>query len=436
MDTPICDFLTEYAKREALRLHMPGHKGVGEGLEKLDLTEIDGADSLYHSEGIIERSRLNASQIFGADTYYVTEGSSQSIRAMLYLVATSCGGNKILAARNAHKSFVSGAALLGLDVEWLYQSEPGYLSCDIKISRLEEAIEKHKPTAVYITTPDYLGNTLDVAAISKICKKHGVLLLVDNAHGGYFKFLPLSKHPIDLGADMCCDSAHKTLPALTGAAYLHVNSALGIEKRMALSALSLFGSTSPSYLILSSLDKLNPYLAENFREELKDFLPYVEKAKTSIKSFGYKLVGSEPLKITVEAKAYGYTGIELSELLNKNGIVSEFYDADYLVLMLTPQTGEEGLERLVNVFSKITAKTPIKELPPQPFVPHRAMSIREATLKNKEILPLERCRGKVLAEVSVSCPPAVPILVCGEVIDERAIEYFKYYRIKSLSVVK
>ena len=436
MDTPICDFINEYAKNERVRFHMPGHKGVGGELYKFDLTEIDGADSLYHSDGIIEKSRQNACKIFGADTYYACEGCSQAIRAMLHIAAVELGAKKILAARNAHKSFVSAAALLGLEVEWLYQIDGSYLSCEIDEKYLESQIIKTQPNAVYLTTPDYLGNTLNVKALSKVCKKHGVLLLVDNAHGAYLKFLTPTQHPIDLGADMCCDSAHKTLPALTGTAYLHANDNLKIEKHAILNALSLYGSTSPSYLLLCSLDKINPYLESQFGKDLEEFINQLTKVKVALKGFGYELIEKEPLKITISTKPYGYTGGQLNQELKAKGIVSEFYDNDYLVLMASPQNDKSGLQKLVQAMQKIEKKTPIKELPPKQFIPTKKMDIRAAALKKSVILPVEQCEGKVLLQVSVSCPPAVPILVCGEVVDKRAIECFKYYGVKSLAVAE
>ncbi|MBQ6703185.1 MAG: amino acid decarboxylase, partial [Clostridia bacterium] len=229
MNTPICDFVKSYIQGDPLRLHMPGHKGAPLlGMEKYDITEIPGADSLYEAEGIIAESERNASGLFGCNTLYSTEGSSHCIKAMLHLAMLHAGakGQKplIMAGRNAHKAFLSGAALLGLEVLWLYPKEgDSYLSCNITGEELEEILRgmEQKPAALYVTSPDYLGSTGDIAALSKVCRKHDMLLLADNAHGAYQRFLPESRFPIDLGADMCCSSAHKTLPVLTGGAYLH-----------------------------------------------------------------------------------------------------------------------------------------------------------------------------------------------------------------------
>lgn len=438
MKTPVYDFAKNYAQENPLRLHMPGHKGKSVlGFEPFDLTEVSGADDLYASSGIIEESRLNACSIFGAQTFFVTEGSSQSIKAMLYLASKCSNSKKILAGRNAHKSFISGVALLGLSVEWLYsEKDEGYLSCTLSESQVEKAILEHDPFAVYITSPDYLGNQTDIKAISKACKKHGVLLLVDNAHGAYLKFLSPSSHPIDLGADMCCDSAHKTLNALTGAGYLHINNNLQVNKQSVHFALSLFGSTSPSYLTLISLDLLNAQLDGEYKQNLNEFIKTVDKAKVQLSQNGYALIRSEKLKITINAKKYGYTGIELNEILESKGVISEFYDIDYVVFMLTPQINLDGVDKLVKTLISIDKKAEIVGVAPRLNKPQKAIDIRKAVLSKSVVLPVELCENRVLAETSVSCPPAVPIVVSGEVIDKSAIECFKYYGIEKCAVIE
>jgi len=443
MNTPICAFVNNYIKSNALRLHMPGHKGSSFlGMEGYDITEINGADSLYEADGIIRESEKNASDLFGCDTFYSTEGSSQCIRAMLCL-ALMYGkeqGRKpvVLAGRNAHKTFMSAAALLDFDIQWLY-GEESYLSCSVCAKNVEKAIlsTDEKPVAVYLTSPDYLGNTVDIRKLSSVCRKHNVLLLVDNAHGAYLKFLPQSRHPIDLGADMCCDSAHKTLPVLTGGAYLHISKdAPSMFKCQAKSALALFGSTSPSYLILQSLDYANKYIAEDYSVKLSVLASKVQLLKNRLIDNGYTLTGDEPLKLTFLTKSYGYTGIEFAEELERCGIICEFADPDYVVLMLTPETGEEGLLKIEKALIETEKKEPIKSTAPMLSVAERAMSVREAMLSPKEEVLVEQACGRILADASVGCPPAVPIAACGERIDKWAVDCFKYYGIDKCMVVK
>ena len=445
MDTPICDFVRGYARSGTLRLHMPGHKGEGPlGMEALDITEIPGADSLYEADGVIAQSEKNASALFGAPTLYSTEGSSLCIRAMLALVqrhAAAQGRRPVIAAgRNAHKTFLSAAALLDLPVNWLTpEGAQSYLSCALSAGELEAqlAAMDEPPAAVYLTSPDYLGNTVDVAALSAVCHRHGALLLVDNAHGAYLRFLPQSRHPIDLGADLCCDSAHKTLPVLTGGAYLHIAESMPQTLRaQAKDALALFGSTSPSYLILQSLDAANRTLAQGYRARLADFLPLVQRAKDALRAQGYALCGDEPLKLTLRTKPYGYRGAELAARLAEGGVVCEFADPDFLVMMLTPEIGESGLARMVEVLAAVPRRDAIWEEPPAFRRAERVMSIREAMLAPGERVPVEVSEGRVLASASVGCPPAVPVLVCGERIDAHAIACFGYYGIKTCMVVK
>ena len=443
MDRPVCDFAEAYAGSGALRLHMPGHKGRGPlGFEALDITEFDGADSLYEASGILARSEENASRLFGARSFYSAGGSSQCVKAMLYLAllhAESRGQRFLVAAgRNVHKSFLAGAALLDVPVRWLWpEGAASYLSCPLTARTLEEAFAgEEKPSAVYVTSPDYLGHTLDIAALAAVCRRHGALLLVDNAHGAYLRFLPQSMHPMDRGADLCCDSAHKTLPVLTGGAYLHIKkTAPAMLAEQAKTALALFGSTSPSYLILQSLDGVNPYLEKEFPAALAAFLPELEALKKRLKDRGFALWGDEPMKLCLGPKSCGWRGDELAEFLMGKQIFSEFHDPDHLVLMPSPQTGREGLARLEAALAALPRRAPVTERPPVFGRAERVMSLRQAMLSPRETLPGKQCLGRVLADAGVGCPPAVPILVGGERIGEEALAAFRYYGVETCAVV-
>lgn len=420
---------------------MPGHKGKGES-ESLDITEIDGADVLYNASGIIKESEDNAAALFESGrTLYSAEGSSLSVRAMLYLAvlyAKVCGRRPLIAAgRNAHKTFISAAALLDFDVDWLY-GDGSIMSCGITGEMLESYFEKAEslPVAVYVTSPDYLGNLLDVASLAKVCHAHDVLLLVDNAHGAYLKFLKEDMHPITLGADVCCDSAHKTLPVLTGGGYLHVSkNAPPFFSENAEVAMSLFASTSPSYLILQSLDRANAYIADGYTEKLTVFCEKVAKLKETLRKNGYALTGTEPLKITVLAKEYGFTGTGLAKILAEHNIFCEFHDSDFLTLMLTPENSDGDLRALENALLSVEKAPAITSVAPKvPFL-YRAMSPREATMSKSEEIDTWNACGRILASASLSCPPAIPIAVCGERLDENAVECFKYYGIEKCRVV-
>ena len=445
MDTPILDFLKGYEREGMSRFHMPGHKGQGPlGCESWDITEVKGADALYEAGGIIAQSEANAAQLFGSGrTLYSAEGSSQCIRAMLFLALTCRPKGRapvVLAARNVHKAFLYAAALLDLTVEWLWPEEgrKSLCSCPITARELEQTLSQlaEPPVAVYITSPDYLGGMADIAALAEVCHRHDTLLLVDNAHGAYLHFLNDPCHPLDLGADLCCDSAHKTLPVLTGGAYLHISkTAPKAMAEQAKEAMALFGSTSPSYLILASLDACNAWLTGEGPERIRFAARSLDVLKTGLAGRGWKLWGEEPLKLTLHASASGWEGHALSDLLRVGGVEPEFADGDYVVLMASGSTTQEDLQKLADALNCASPR------PSDPVTPTMArgkkrLSIRKAIFAPSEELPLEDCLGRVLAAPSVSCPPAVPILVCGEEIDQAAIDCFRYYGHKTCVVVK
>ncbi len=498
-------------------MHMPGHKGLAplgpvgeanaikakayEAAFAYDITEIKGADELFHAEGIIAESERNASKLFGCDTYYSTEGSSLCIRAMLYLcrvnarAATAAAKSNadaasatadsvasasanttayapvasaeanatahtpaaprpwVLAARNVHQAFVTAAALLDLDVEWVYPTEAcganetGAQETDagnaateavslitmniggeeIRVA-LEEGVKLYGtlPCCVYVTSPDYTGHILPISEISKVCHEKKVPLVVDNAHGAYLKFLPESLHPIDLGADMCCDSAHKTLQVLTGGAYLHLKSEiLSAKKEDVKRAMALFASTSPSWLILQSLDRQNELLASAFGAEIRESCETVCAMKKQLSEHGFGLWGEEPMKITILTRAWGYSGEEFAEELRhaERPVEVEFADKDMVVLMVAPCQSKAELEGVVEVIRKVPKRAVVNPAKATSgFVrPKRVMSIREAAMRPCETVPLEKAEGRVAHLMAASCPPAVPIVICGEKIEAEEI---------------
>ena len=435
MNTPICDFVTQYAQNAPARFHMPGHKGVSKlGCEDRDLTEIHGADDLFHASGIIAESEQNATALFGCPTVYSAEGSSLCIRAMLFFAYTQAGcRGRILAGRNAHKSFLNTAILLDFPIRWLWAGED-YLSCPLTPEQVEEAIlqESEPPFGVYVTSPDYLGNVADIAGIARVCHAHGVPLLVDNAHGAYLRFLPQSRHPMDQGADLCCDSAHKTLPVLTGGAYLHFRQE---EHRQTLkNAMALFGSTSPSYLILQSLDLCNPYL-ETLPQRLLSLAPRLAALKGTLLARGFPLVGDELLKLTVRTVPWGYRGEEVAKILESQNIFPEFADESHIVFMFTPENTPEELARLEQALLALPKREPRDCVLPQ-CRPEAVLTPRQAAFGQKETVPVSQSQGRILADASVSCPPAVPLVMCGEEIDGELPRLLAHFGHSHVTVVK
>lgn len=441
MKTPIVSFLKSYQEKSPVRMHMPGHKGAGIlGFEGMDLTEIYGADELFAAEGIIKESEQNASSLFGCPTYYSTQGSTLCIQTMCTILcqdAKSKGKKpKILAGRNAHRSFIHAAALLDFEIEWLY-GKSDYLSCKIHAEDLEKAIIESHPTAVYLTNPDYLGNLLDIQSLASVCKKHNVLLAIDNAHGAYLRFLEPSLHPIDLGADLCCDSAHKTLPVLTGGAYLHLSDSLNqVWKNDVKHFMEYFSSTSPSYLIMASLDATNEVLDTTFKKSLSECIQRVDGLKNTLIQHGYTILSGEPMKITISTKEFGYTGNEIANLLMECDIYPEFYDSDYIVLMPSPYNTKDDLKRLETCLCGIERKPILINKPPKLEQSKKAMNMRQALFSSSITLDVSKSLGQVCSSVTVSCPPAILPVIPGEVISESSIEVMKYYGIETVRVVK
>lgn len=441
MRTPIDDFVRRYADGDAVRLHMPGHKGIG-AAEACDITEIDGADSLFEASGIIRESEERAGELFGAHTLYSTEGSSLCIRAMLYLARKDAlregRETTVLAARNAHRTLIGATALLDMDVAWLYpRAQDGYLACTVTAEDVRVYLSTHKaPAAVYLTSPDYLGNRQDIRAIAAVCHAYGTRLLVDNAHGAYLAFLEPNGHPIAQGADLCCDSAHKTLPVLTGGAYLHIAreapAAMHAEAKV---AMAQFASTSPSYLILASLDRANRTLSEDYRSRLAATVHAVRSLRERLTAYGYGVRGDEPMKLTLCPHPLGYTGTELAAYLRSAGFVCEMADATYTVLMPSVATSPEDLRRLEAALCTLCRRPALSLSSPAFHRPQAVMSAREAMLSPDECLPLEHCLGRVVSVATVGCPPAVPIVMPGERVDEQALSLLAYYGTRELRVI-
>lgn len=447
MNTPVHDFIEAYRASGAARFHMPGHKGVDfSGCEPWDITEIGGADNLYAPEGIIRESEENAAALFGAgSTLYSTEGSSQCIRAMLYLAMLAFAGERpgvkpaIAAGRNVHKAFLTAAALLDFEIVWLFPENREYSLCRCDISEVQlEKVLKGSPNiaGVYLTSPDYLGNMADVQALARTARRFGAPLLVDNAHGAYLRFLPSSRHPMDLGAAICCDSAHKTLPVLTGGAYLHIaKTAPAVFHSRAKSAMSLFGSTSPSYLILRSLDRANPYLAGPYPKRLEETAAQTAALKARLAQRGWRFLGDEPLKLTLDAKSYGWTGPELAEALERQRIICEYADPDYVVLMPTPENPPDAFARLEAALAPLDPRAAAPAASLRFPKPERRMPVREALFLPSETVPIAKAVGRTAASLSASCPPAISPAVPGEAVSRAVAEIYRYYGISEISVL-
>jgi len=384
METPFHDFLSGYAETNPERCHTPGHKGL---LNPLDITEIDGI------EEPIKKSEKNAAELFGsAYSLYSCSGSTLAVFAML----ASFAGRRVTALRRVHRSLIDAAILLGIDIDWVFDGE-----------NLSEKITA-RTAAVFITSIDYYGRFTPVPKVS-------VPVLADNAHGAYLAFTDL--HPIKNGAAMSADSAHKTLPALTGAAYLHISNSPSdyAYYENAKAAMALLGTSSPSYLILDSLDLCNRHLAEE-KKTARSAFDAVSELKKKLGESGFILTESDFLRVTIDTNAYGYKGADFSRELIKRGITPEMSDEQYAVLLFSTITESKNTERVYGALREIPRKTPIIIEKKPVIKPQTAMPPREAYFSPKKSVKLSEAAGLICAETRVVTPPGIPLIMPGEII--------------------
>ena len=426
---PLENALNEYIGKDLSRFHMPGHKGAENFPEyfKFDITEVEGADSLFESSEAIFETEKRFAKIYGTGASLLSAGGSTlCIQAML---ATALNpGDKLIIARNCHASAVNTVALLDLEPIWINPRD---------LKGAEAAFsENPEAKAVYLTSPDYFGVMSDIEAFVKLAHEHGAKLIVDNAHGAHLHFMPTEMHPIALGADMCADSLHKSLPVLTGGALLHLKDEN--LRETAKQKMRLFGSTSPSYLIMLSADKCAEYLETKARYDFAMLNGKV--ANLRYKAFEHGLAPKtrnvEPARLVLSVKSTEMTGGEFGRKLREHGIEPEYVNDEWAVLMASPFNTEKDFERVAkfieetfgNGFSAFEEKLS--------KMPEKAMSVRNAVFAETEEIETENAVGRIAARLNLPCPPCIALAVPGEIIDEKIAGLLKKYGIEKINVVK
>lgn len=447
MDTPLYHAIQALMERGFSRFHTPGHKGrdlgIFSGVTPFDFTEVRGADSLFAPDGPIAETEALYTRLYAtAGTFLSAGGSTLCIQAMLRLIRPL--GQKVLIGRNAHSSAISALALLGMQPVWLYpETGSDLLPQPITPQAVEAALREHPDAAgVYVTSPDYFGKLSDIAGLADACHRQGIPLLVDNAHGAELFFLPERQHPMQLGADLCCDSLHKTLPVLTGGALLHVGDTPLARRHafaaQAKAAMALFGSTSPSYLILLSMDLLLPRLADgSIARELAQTAARAQKLTALAAGQGFCLPKGPllPTRLSLGFFALGQSRAAFDALLTRCRVEPEYQAGHYCVFLLSAQNRGSDYARL----GRLITQTP--KHPPLPveegFLPARQVCpSREALFAPRETLPLAQAVHRTAAEVVSRCPPGIPLLLPGEQIDENIAALLNKYGIFTISVLK
>lgn len=421
--------LQNYINKDMAVFHTPGHRGTlpYDLSLKFDLTELPETDSLFEPEGVLKESQIQAAKVFGAErTLFSAGGCTLCIQTMLRLAARE--GDTVIFGRTSHISAVNTASLLGINPVWVYPDGfPGRYDA----RNIRKALEENQNAkAVFLTNPDYFGCITPVDEIRHVCDEFGVPLLIDRAHGSHLPFLKGSGELIS-GAAMYADSAHKTLPVLTGGAYLNIFDSRFADD--ALDAMRLFASTSPSYLILTSLDTAAQYLRTDAPADFEQTAAAVADLRKKAEECGLGILNgpTDPCRLTIETDS----GFESAEILRKNGVQPEFFMGNYVTLICTPFNSGEDFKRLggaIKLLSKKENNTARSDFPKTTA----AVSPREAMNAESESVLSADSAGRISAGTAVPCPPGVPLLIPGEIITEEIAQFLQKCSIFLINVLR
>ncbi|HOO26288.1 MAG TPA: aminotransferase class I/II-fold pyridoxal phosphate-dependent enzyme [Clostridiales bacterium] len=433
--SPLYEAIKAHNAKQAVPFHMPGHKGHAEVLDALscvlpyDLTELPDTGSLFDGEGpTLEAEKLAAELFQTAGSFFSAGGCSLCIQTMLRLAMPQ--GGKMVCGRLIHRSVINAMALLGIEPVWVLHDNSGgeNFAGRLKAEDVERTLKENPDAkAVFVTSPDYFGLISDTGSIGKVCDRHNIPLLVDNAHGAHLYFLEENLAPVRLGAAMSADSAHKTLPVLTGGAWLNI----GDEKYLTgvREAMALFGSTSPSYPIMLSLDLCRAWLSGEGKDRIRKTAAFIAEFKEKVEYLGYDLPKgpTDPMRLAFRADSLGYEPGEVGEFLRGKGIEPEYAGEEGLILIPTPFNPEGDFESLYEALKDLAAHPKTKNKREQKSIyanglPQAKMTPRAALLAQSEIVATKDAKGRVAARVICPCPPAIPLVIPGELISSREVE--------------
>ena len=405
----------------------------------LDFTELPDTDSLFEANGVIALAEKNAASVFGtAGTFFSSGGCTLCIQTMISLCCKR--GSKIISSRNIHRSAVNTMALLDLQPIWILpKNEPNsFTSGRIQAEDVEQAIINNLNSsigAVYITSPTYYGEISDIKSISEVCKKYDIPLLVDNAHGTHLLLTKQNLHPIKLGATMTACSAHKTLPVLTGGAFLNISDERYLP--YVKETMSIFASTSPSYLIMASLDLAVAYMCDKGKSDFQELEERTISIKNTAKNRGILIPNGlcDTTRIAINTASIGMNGNIAGEYFRLNGIEPEFTDNIWVVFIATPFNTIEELDRLENAIKNIPINSPIANKSINIEIPKQIMTPSEAFFSKKEVISTLMANNRISAVSACPCPPGIPLVMAGELITKKEIDLLILNGINNISVV-
>lgn len=436
--------LLKLADSDTYPLHMPGHKRNLEstplkGAFRCDITEIDGFDNLHDESGIILEAEKRANDLYGADeTFFLVNGSTSGVLSALSAAVPD--GGVVLAARGSHRSFYHGAYLRHLDIEYLpvKMIDKYGIFDSYSAEEVENALDSisKKPDAVFITSPTYEGKCSDVEVIANVCHKRNIPLIVDAAHGAHFGLGEgLPKSAVKAGADIVIHSLHKTLPSMTQTALIHVNGDI-IDKALLKRFLRIYQSSSPSYVLMSSIDLCIKELLEKKDQYVEKLLKYRKRLDCGTRECQkVRIIGTDeledPSKVFIFVDSREMTGHELYDILREEyGLQLEMAGERYALAIITGWDTDEGIDRLTGAVCEIDKRLEGSRAleignSVESSIPKKEMPLFKAWDRDTEAVELDNAMGRIAGDFVNLYPPGIPMIVPGEVINDRLIDQIK-----------
>jgi arginine/lysine/ornithine decarboxylase len=452
--TPILEALRIASQQDNAAFYAPGHKkgtGInsllrdwwGKAIFQADLPELPELDNLFAPQGVIEQAQNLAAECFGAEqTWFLVNGSTCGIMAAILAV---CGeADKIILPRNIHQSAIAGLILAGaipllIDPEYDPIADMIY---SITPTTLENTLQQHPDTkAVMILHPSYQGICGNLEAIAEITHRYDLPLIVDEAHGAHFAFHPdLPSSALSKGADLTIQSTHKVLGAMTQASMLHLQGNRIAPQKIS-QALQLVESTSPSYLLLASLDAARQQMALQGKQLMTQTLQLAAMARTKLAAIPYiSVLEFEPkpgfsdldlTRLTINLAQLGITGYEADAILHEQlGVTCELPSLNHLTFIISLGNTEADIERLIQGCTTLAQSGSSSHSFSSPWslslpISHPCLSPRQAFFAAKESIPLTESGDRLCGELICPYPPGIPILMPGEMITTKAINYLQ-----------
>ncbi|WP_432775712.1 aminotransferase class I/II-fold pyridoxal phosphate-dependent enzyme [Brevibacillus gelatini] len=454
---PLYEQLERHARNRPHPFHVPGHK-MGHSFDsharqrfssilELDLTEISGTDDLHQPQGVIAEAQALAAEAFAAEeTRFLIGGSTVGNMALIMTVCRP--GDKILVQRNCHKSVFHGIIMARATPVFLVPAVDlaTGVAAGVRREDVERALQAHPDAkAVFLTNPTYYGMGIDLAKMAATVHRHDIPLLIDEAHGAHFGFHPaFPRSAMQSGADAAVQSTHKMASSMTMSSMLHLQGGR-IDRERLYRLLAMLQSSSPSYVLMASLDLARRHLALEAHEEWERLLPLLDKLRERTAKLEWLewpqpcasrvYTTFDPLKLFLHLRTGQMSGFALQELMENHGIFPELADESHVLLAASAGTSQRDLDALVRLLESVSPKVELEEerillhgVVSSHYLRQQAVPMHEAVDRPREAIPLEQALGRVVAEMVIPYPPGIPVLVPGERIDAEGLEMLAQLR--------